>query len=64
MAGERVLAKSFARIFFRNTINIGLPVLEYDTDKINNGDTLRITPTRASSKTRPERSSVQPCRTP
>jgi 3-isopropylmalate/(R)-2-methylmalate dehydratase small subunit len=43
MAGvSAVLAKSFARIFFRNAINIGLPVLECDTDKINNGDTLRI----------------------
>ena len=43
MAGvSAVLAKSFARIFFRNSINIGLPVLECDTDKLNNGDTLRI----------------------
>ncbi len=43
MAGvSAVLAKSFARIFFRNSINIGLPVLECDTDKINNGDTLRV----------------------
>jgi 3-isopropylmalate/(R)-2-methylmalate dehydratase small subunit len=43
MAGvSAVLAKSFARIFFRNAINIGLPVLECDTDKINNGDTLSI----------------------
>ena len=37
-----VLAKSFARIFFRNSINVGLPALICDTDKINNGDELEI----------------------
>ena len=37
-----VLAKSFARIFFRNAINIGLPVLVCDTDKISDGDGLEI----------------------
>jgi 3-isopropylmalate/(R)-2-methylmalate dehydratase small subunit len=37
-----VLAKSFARIFFRNSINIGLPVLICDTDKIEEGDSLQI----------------------
>jgi len=37
-----VLAKSFARIFFRNSINVGLPVLVCDTDKIDEGDELRI----------------------
>jgi 3-isopropylmalate/(R)-2-methylmalate dehydratase small subunit len=37
-----VLAKSFARIFFRNSINIGLPVLVCNTDKIENGDILEI----------------------
>ncbi len=35
-----VIAKSFARIFFRNSINVGLPVLVVDTDKINVGDEL------------------------
>lgn len=43
MAGvSAVLAKSVARIFFRNAINVGLPVLVCDTDKINDGDTLEI----------------------
>lgn len=43
MAGvSAVLAKSAARIFFRNAINLGLPVLICDTDKINNGDELEI----------------------
>ena len=43
MAGvTAILAKSAARIFFRNAINVGLPVLICDTDKINNGDELEI----------------------
>jgi len=37
-----VLAKSFARIFFRNAINIGLLVVECDTDKIEQGDELEF----------------------
>jgi len=43
MAGvSAILAKSVARIFFRNAINQGLPVLICDTDKINDGDELEI----------------------
>ena len=43
MAGvSAVLAKSVARIFFRNAINLGLPVLICDTDKIGDGDELEI----------------------
>ncbi len=38
-----VIAKSFARIFFRNAINTGLPVLECkEVDKINDGDLLEV----------------------
>ncbi|HDN83863.1 MAG TPA: 3-isopropylmalate dehydratase small subunit, partial [Candidatus Altiarchaeales archaeon] len=38
-----VIAKSFARIFFRNAINVGLPVLESkDTDRIDNLDELEV----------------------
>ena len=37
-----VLAKSFARIFYRNAINVGLPVLICDTDKIKNTDELEV----------------------
>lgn len=37
-----ILAKSVARIFFRNAINVGLPVLICDTDKINDGDELEV----------------------
>lgn len=37
-----VLAKSFARIFYRNAINIGLLLIECDTDKIDAGDELEV----------------------
>jgi 3-isopropylmalate/(R)-2-methylmalate dehydratase small subunit len=37
-----VLAKGFARIFFRNAINIGLPVVECDTSGIGEGDKLEV----------------------
>jgi len=43
MAGvSAVLAKSVARIFFRNAINQGLPVLICDTDRIKDGDELEV----------------------
>ncbi len=43
MAGVRaVLVKSVARIFFRNAINLGLPILVCDTDKISDGDELDL----------------------
>ncbi|MFZ5650440.1 MAG: 3-isopropylmalate dehydratase small subunit [Bacillota bacterium] len=37
-----VLAKSFARIFYRNCINTGLPVVECDTDLIGGGDEIEV----------------------
>ncbi len=39
-----IIADSFARIFYRNAINIGLPVLEIgaDVEKIEDGDTLDV----------------------
>jgi 3-isopropylmalate/(R)-2-methylmalate dehydratase small subunit len=38
-----VIAKNFARIFYRNAFNIGLPILECpDTDKIRTGDRLKV----------------------
>ncbi|MCM8787397.1 MAG: 3-isopropylmalate dehydratase small subunit [Candidatus Omnitrophica bacterium] len=38
-----VVAKSFARIFFRNAINIGLPIIELDeVDLIDQNDILEI----------------------
>jgi 3-isopropylmalate dehydratase small subunit len=37
-----VIAKFYARIFFRNAINIGLPVLEIPDHDIDTGDELEI----------------------
>ena len=37
-----VLAHSFARIFYRNGFNIGLPLVEVDTDGIDENDILEI----------------------
>jgi 3-isopropylmalate/(R)-2-methylmalate dehydratase small subunit len=43
MAGvSAILAKSFARIFFRNAINQGVPALICQTDRIAEGDSLEI----------------------
>ena len=47
-----VIAKSFARIFFRNSINIGLPLLESD-DAVNgteSGDVLEVDLARGEIK--------------
>ena len=37
-----VIAKSFARIFFRNGINVGLILIEADTKKISQNDILKV----------------------
>ncbi|ABX32398.1 3-isopropylmalate dehydratase, small subunit [Petrotoga mobilis SJ95] len=37
-----VIATSFARIFYRNSINIGLPLVEVPTDNIEEGDLLTV----------------------
>jgi 3-isopropylmalate/(R)-2-methylmalate dehydratase small subunit len=43
MCGVRaVIAKSFARIFYRNAINIGLPAIVCNTSQINEGDELEL----------------------
>jgi 3-isopropylmalate/(R)-2-methylmalate dehydratase small subunit len=49
-AGIKVLvAESFARIFFRNAINLGLPAIHLpSTRKIETGDTLTIRPTEGT----------------
>jgi len=39
---DAVLAKKFARIFYRNAINVGLSAIECDTDLIVQGDELEI----------------------
>ncbi len=39
-----IIAKTFARIFYRNAINIGLPIIECEeaSEKIDEGDELSI----------------------
>jgi 3-isopropylmalate dehydratase small subunit len=41
-----VIAKSFARIFYRNALNIGLPIFESDeaVDGIDGGDEIEVEP--------------------
>lgn len=39
---KAVIAKSFARIFYRNAFNIGLCLVECDTDQIDDSDHLEI----------------------
>jgi 3-isopropylmalate/(R)-2-methylmalate dehydratase small subunit len=39
---QAVLAKSFARIFYRNCFNNGLPAVICDTDRIQEGDVLEV----------------------
>lgn len=42
-----VVAKSFARIFYRNAVDTGLPVLECrDVDRIEDGDEVEVDPGR------------------
>ena len=39
---QAVLAKSFARIFYRNCFNNGIPAIVCDTDRISEGDELEL----------------------
>ena len=39
---QAVLSSQFARIFFRNSFNIGLLLIETDTNKIDEGDQLQV----------------------
>ncbi|MFH1125882.1 MAG: 3-isopropylmalate dehydratase small subunit [Candidatus Altiarchaeota archaeon] len=45
-----VLAKSFARIFYRNCINVGLPAVICDTTRIKEGDLLELDLERGTLK--------------
>ncbi|WP_456329873.1 3-isopropylmalate dehydratase small subunit [Archaeoglobus sp.] len=60
---EAVIAKSYARIFFRNAINIGLKVLECkDVDRIDDGDELEVDYEKGVvyNKTKGEEYSINP----
>lgn len=54
-----VLAKSFARIFFRNAINIGLLAVTCDTDKINQGDELELDLSKGIIKNKTQRTEIE-----
>ncbi|MDD5111253.1 MAG: 3-isopropylmalate dehydratase small subunit [Candidatus Altiarchaeota archaeon] len=45
-----VIAKSFARIFYRNCINVGLPAVICDTSRIKVGDVLELDLERGALK--------------
>jgi len=58
-----ILARSYARIFYRSSFNVGLPLLECDTDWIHDGDVLEVdiaqgVVERPSTKTRVETSKI------
>ncbi len=60
---EAVIAKSFARIFFRNAVNIGLKVVECkETDKIDDGDEIEVDYERSVvvNKTKGEEYKINP----
>ena len=61
---QAVIAKSFARIFYRNAFNTGLPIFESEiaSEKVRQGDRIEIDADRGSIKnvTRDEQYSVKP----
>ncbi len=54
-----VLAKSFARIFYRNCFNLGLPAIECDTDGISEGDDLELDMDRGFINNRTKGTSIK-----
>jgi len=65
MAGVPVvLAKSFARIFYRNCFNIGLAALTADTDQIAHDDELEIAPEQGVIKNLTRKTTLQAGRIP
>jgi 3-isopropylmalate/(R)-2-methylmalate dehydratase small subunit len=56
-----LIAESFARIFFRNSINIGLPVIECEgiSDLVDNDDELTIDPLNGLIENNSKNQSIQ-----
>ena len=61
-----VVAKSFARIYYRNSINIGMPLVECPeaVDEAENGDILEVDTTEGRRLQHPHRQVVRPRRMP
>lgn len=59
-----VLAKSFARIFYRNCFNLGLPAIECDTDLIAEGDELDVDLDKGVIKNRTKGKNIKICPIP
>lgn len=57
-----IVAKSYARIFYRNAVNVGIPIVECDTDRIDDGDVLEynLGDKELINHTKNERYRVQP----
>lgn len=57
-----VLAKSFSRIFFRNAINLGIPAVICDTERIDQGDELelRLRENRIINRAKQEAIDIEP----
>jgi len=55
---EAVIAKSFARIFYRNAINIGLVVVIANTDEIKDKDLLEVNLTKGIIKNITEKKDI------
>jgi 3-isopropylmalate/(R)-2-methylmalate dehydratase small subunit len=54
-----VVAKSFARIFYRNAINVGLVLVEADTSGIDTGDDIEIDVEKGEVKNLAKKSAVK-----
>lgn len=53
-----VIAKSFARIFYRNAINVGLLLIEADTSEISSSDELVVKPEQGIIKNLTTRNNI------
>lgn len=64
-AGVRaILARSFARTYYRNAVNLGLLALELDTGSISEGDELRVSLENGEAKVKNLTQNVAMCAAP